>query len=245
MLTTASGLTLYRFTQDPTGKSACTGVCAKVWPPLTAAKGDHVQGPKGVKGLSVINVGHGRWQVAFHNVALYRFAGDKKKGQAHGQGVANVWFAALKSGIPAGDAAPATSTPQPSSASTPAPAVTPPTPAPTSVDDTGDLTASDSGHDACDLAPGDAAPGDDNDDLTTDERRGRLLTMRAADERVQATPKSVWAIGSHVLSPTRCERSPYVAAMPTIGAFRCWPPMEPKKGASPKVKMPPSAPWSQ
>jgi predicted lipoprotein with Yx(FWY)xxD motif len=131
VLTSASGLTLYRFTQDTKGKSACTAVCAKAWPPLTAAKGAHVEGPKGVKGLSVINVGHGRWQVAFHNVALYRFVGDKKKGQAHGQGLANVWFAALKSGIPAGNAAPATSTPQPSSASTPAPAVTPPTPAPT------------------------------------------------------------------------------------------------------------------
>ena len=66
VLTTASGLTLYRFTQDPVGMSNCTGVCAKIWPPLTAAKGEHVQGPKGVKGLSVINVGHGRWQVAFH-----------------------------------------------------------------------------------------------------------------------------------------------------------------------------------
>jgi predicted lipoprotein with Yx(FWY)xxD motif len=133
VLTSASGLTLYRFTQDTKGKSVCTGVCAKAWPPLTAAKGAHVHGPKGVKGLSVINVGHGRWQVAFHNVALYRFVGDKEKGQAHGQGLANVWFAALKSGIPAGNAAPATSTstPQPSSASTPPPAVTPPTPAPT------------------------------------------------------------------------------------------------------------------
>ena len=131
VLTTASGLTLYRFTQDPTGKSVCTGVCAKAWPPLTAVKGEHVQGPKGVKGLSVINVGHGRLQVAFHNVALYRFVGDKKKGEVKGQGVANVWFAVMKSGIPAGNAAPETSTPQPSSASTPAPAVTPPTPAPT------------------------------------------------------------------------------------------------------------------
>ena len=75
VLTTASGMTLYRFTQDPKGKSVCTGACAKIWPPLTAAKGEHVQGPKGVKGLSVINVGHGRWQVAFHNVALYRYRG--------------------------------------------------------------------------------------------------------------------------------------------------------------------------
>ena len=136
VLTTASGLTLYRFTQDTKGKSNCTGVCAKAWPPLTAAKGEHVEGPKGVKGLSVINVGHGRWQVAFHSVALYRFVGDKKKGQAHGQGLANVWFAALKSGIPAGNAAPATTTtaagrPAPSIASTPAPAPTSPSSAPT------------------------------------------------------------------------------------------------------------------
>ena len=40
---------------------------------------------KGVKGLSLINVGNGHWQVAFHNVALYRFEGDKKKGQAQGR----------------------------------------------------------------------------------------------------------------------------------------------------------------
>jgi predicted lipoprotein with Yx(FWY)xxD motif len=139
VLTSASGLTLYRFTQDPVGMSVCTGACAKIWPPLTASKGEHVAGPKGVKGLSVINVGHGRWQLAFHNVALYRYAGDTKKGQAHGQGVAHTWFAALKSGIPAAAAAtPSTSTstsPSPapsggSTATTPTPA---PTPAPTPV----------------------------------------------------------------------------------------------------------------
>ncbi len=109
VLTTASGMTLYRFTEDPKGKSVCTGACAKIWPPLTAAKGEHVQGPKGMKGLSVINVGHGHWQVAFHDVALYRFEGDTKKGQAHGQGVGHVWFAVLKSGIPASGAASASS----------------------------------------------------------------------------------------------------------------------------------------
>jgi predicted lipoprotein with Yx(FWY)xxD motif len=149
VLTSASGLTLYRFTQDPAGMSVCTGACAKIWPPLTAAKGEHVQGPKGVKGLSLINVGHGRWQVAFHKVALYRYAGDTKKGQAHGQNVAHEWFAALKSGVPASGAAAATTTTAPTSTSTSqtssgatpapsgstssgqtAPATTPPTPAP-------------------------------------------------------------------------------------------------------------------
>jgi len=110
VLTTASGLTLYRFTEDTPGTSACTGACAKIWPPLLASKGAHVSGPKGVKGLAVMNVGNGHWQVAFHKIPLYRFEGDKKKGQALGQDVGKVWFAALKSGIPASNAAPLTAT---------------------------------------------------------------------------------------------------------------------------------------
>jgi predicted lipoprotein with Yx(FWY)xxD motif len=124
VLTTASGLTLYRFTQDASGTSSCTGVCAKIWPPLLASKGAHVSGPRGVKGLSVINVGNGHFQVAFHKVALYHFSGDMKKGQAHGQSVAGKWFAVLKSGIPATaatGAAPSTST------TAPAPGTTQPT----------------------------------------------------------------------------------------------------------------------
>ena len=36
-----------------------------------------------------------------------------------------------------------------------------------------------------------------------------------------------------------------VAAMPTMGAFRCKPPAEPKNAASPKVKIPPSEATSQ
>jgi predicted lipoprotein with Yx(FWY)xxD motif len=105
VLTTASGLTLYRFADDPKGMATCTGACAKIWPPLLAGKGSHVSGPKGVKGLSLISVANGHWQVAFHDVALYRFEGDKKKGQAQGQNVGKVWFAVLKSGIPAATAA--------------------------------------------------------------------------------------------------------------------------------------------
>ncbi len=111
VLTTASGLTLYRFTEDGTGRSTCTGACAKIWPPLLASKGSHIKGPKGVKGLSLIRVGDGHWQVAFHNVALYRFEGDKKKGQANGQAVGGKWFAVLKSGIPPATASSARSAP--------------------------------------------------------------------------------------------------------------------------------------
>ncbi len=105
VLTTASGLTLYRFTEDTPGTSKCTGACAKIWPPMLASKGAHVSGPRGVKGLAVTKVGNGQFQVTFHKIPLYRFDGDKKKGQANGQNVGNVWFAVLKSGIPATTAA--------------------------------------------------------------------------------------------------------------------------------------------
>ena len=128
VLTTAGGLTLYRFTEDPAGSSVCTGGCATIWPPMFAAKGAHIKGPKGVKGLSLIKVGT-HWQVAFHHVALYRFEGDKKKGQANGQNVGKVWFAAMKSGIPASNAAPLTAS-TPSTPTTAAPS-TPTSQAPT------------------------------------------------------------------------------------------------------------------
>ena len=85
MLTTASGLTLYRFTKDPPGGSTCTGACAKIWPPLLAAKGTHIKGPQGGEG-ALADQGRQRALAGrFHNVALYRFEGDKKKGQAKGR----------------------------------------------------------------------------------------------------------------------------------------------------------------
>ncbi len=126
VLTTSAGLTLYRFTADTPGTATCTGACAKIWPPLLASKGAHISGPRGLKGLSLINVGNGHRQVAFHNVALYRFENDKKKGQALGQGVAGKFFAVLKSGIPATAATGAT----PLTSPTAPPATTPTTQAP-------------------------------------------------------------------------------------------------------------------
>jgi predicted lipoprotein with Yx(FWY)xxD motif len=148
VLTTASGLTLYLFTEDTPGTSKCTGACAKIWPPMLASKAAHVSGPRGVKGLSVMNVGNGRWQVAFHKIPLYRFEGDKKKGQALGQDVGKVWFAVLKSGIPATMAAAGAvagaGAGAPTSTTAPAPATTQPTMQPTPTTQTHSSTGSNS-----------------------------------------------------------------------------------------------------
>jgi predicted lipoprotein with Yx(FWY)xxD motif len=99
ILTTANGLTLYRYTVDPAGKATCVGACAKVWPPLLLPKGvTHIKAPHGVKGLTAVRVHGGRLQVFFHGHALYRFVSDTKKGQATGQGVEHDWFVALSNG---------------------------------------------------------------------------------------------------------------------------------------------------
>jgi predicted lipoprotein with Yx(FWY)xxD motif len=119
VLTTGAGLTLYYFANDPAGKATCTGACAKIYPPFSAPKGARISAPRGVKGLSLINAGNGRRQVAFDHAALYRFEGDTKKGQAKAEGLVGKWFVALKSGI------------TPGSAPTSAAAVTVPTTTPT------------------------------------------------------------------------------------------------------------------
>ena len=124
VLTTGTGLTLYWFDKDPAGQTTCTGGCAQIYPPYVAATGAHIEGPKGVKGLSLISVGSGHWQVAFDHAPLYQFEGDKKKGQAKAQGAVGLWFVALKSGIKPAAATGASGTSPTSTPTTAAPGST-------------------------------------------------------------------------------------------------------------------------
>jgi predicted lipoprotein with Yx(FWY)xxD motif len=157
ILVDQSGLTLYRYTPDGTGKTTCTGACATAWPPLvlpTAAT--HLTGKDGVttSQLGTITRPGGAKQVTFKGMPLYRFAGDTAAGQTKGQGVAGAWFVVSTSAAPATPAvAPTTTTAAPTTvttappvattvpAATPAPAgpaATPPvmTPAPATTPDT-------------------------------------------------------------------------------------------------------------
>lgn len=99
VLATSTGRTLYRFADGAAETAMCTGVCAKEWPPLLLPKGDtKLKAPRGVKGFSLQRVARGRTQVSFRHEALFRFAGDTKKGQAKGQGIENLWYAVLSDG---------------------------------------------------------------------------------------------------------------------------------------------------
>ena len=107
ILTTADGVTLYLFTPDAGGKSACTGGCAQAWPPLV---GPGTPGPGLDAGdFSTIKRDDGSEQITFYGHPLYKFASDNKPGDTNGQGSGGKWFAVDTGGNAAGaTTAPAT-----------------------------------------------------------------------------------------------------------------------------------------
>lgn len=93
VLTDAKGFSLYFFTPDTAGTVACTGACAKVWPPLMATSST-LASDHGLPGkLGVINGPNGM-QVTYNSHPLYTFAHDMAPGQANGEGLLGKWFVA-------------------------------------------------------------------------------------------------------------------------------------------------------
>jgi predicted lipoprotein with Yx(FWY)xxD motif len=96
ILVTGSGMTLYRYTPDGTGKPTCTGGCASAWPPLLLpANQPAAKASAGVTGIGSV-ASHGHRQVTYHHMPLYTYAGDKAAGQVNGQGIGGVWFVIKK-----------------------------------------------------------------------------------------------------------------------------------------------------
>ena len=101
VLVDGKGMTLYMFTKDSDGKSACSGPCASTWAALTvtgapgAGKGiDHGD-------LGTIKRDDGATQVTYYGHPLYRYGPDNKPGDVNGHGVGGVWFAVRADGTPA------------------------------------------------------------------------------------------------------------------------------------------------
>ena len=85
----AQGRTLYRFTAEAQGVPVCTGACVGTWPPavVTAASGL----PRHV--ATVRRPDDGKLQLTYDGHPLYRYAGDRAKADANGEGVGGQWFA--------------------------------------------------------------------------------------------------------------------------------------------------------
>jgi len=81
LLVNSGGMTLYVFSKDPPGASACNGACAANWPPATASKDAAAAG-----GFSIVTRDDGALQWAFMGRPLYTWIKDRKPGDTTGDG---------------------------------------------------------------------------------------------------------------------------------------------------------------
>ena len=86
ILVNSRGHTLYLFAKDKNGKSACSGSCAKFWPPLLS-QGKPTAGA-GVKPslIGTTRRSNGSRQVTYNKHPLYTFSLDTRAGQTKGEG---------------------------------------------------------------------------------------------------------------------------------------------------------------
>jgi predicted lipoprotein with Yx(FWY)xxD motif len=89
VLVDSKGMTVYTFDKDTanSGKSACTGGCAKNWPAVQA--GDAMPAAP----YSVVTRDDGTKQLAYKGKPLYTFGKDKKPGDKAGDKAMNAWHA--------------------------------------------------------------------------------------------------------------------------------------------------------
>jgi len=94
IFTNAQGLTLYYFAPDTVAKTACTGGCAKTWPPLVFTGSGTPTSATSLPGtLSVLNGANGA-QVEYSGYLLYTYSGDSAPGQTKGEGLFGKWYVA-------------------------------------------------------------------------------------------------------------------------------------------------------
>jgi predicted lipoprotein with Yx(FWY)xxD motif len=90
----AQGRTLYRFTAEAEGLPVCTGACLGTWLPALASTASGL--PQHV--ATVRRPDGGRLQLTYDGHPLYRYAGDRSKADAKGEGVGGQWYAVKAKG---------------------------------------------------------------------------------------------------------------------------------------------------
>jgi len=88
VLATPSGATVYTFDKDTagSGKSACNGPCAQLWPPVAAQASDAASGD-----WSIVTRDDGSRQWAYKGAPIYTFSKDAKPGDTAGDKFKDVW----------------------------------------------------------------------------------------------------------------------------------------------------------
>ncbi|MCC7445997.1 MAG: hypothetical protein IT324_01210 [Anaerolineae bacterium] len=88
-----NGMTLYSFTRDPLGESACYDKCAENWPPLLVEAADKITVDEDIPGkVGTTTRKDGKLQVTYNGIPLYYWAKDKQAGDTTGHRVGRVWW---------------------------------------------------------------------------------------------------------------------------------------------------------
>jgi predicted lipoprotein with Yx(FWY)xxD motif len=88
VLVSSSGMSVYTFDKDSDGKSACSGQCVKLWPPVT------VSSTPTTKPWSAIKRDDGSMQLTYNGKPLYLYSGDHKPGDRNGDNFKDIWHLA-------------------------------------------------------------------------------------------------------------------------------------------------------
>ncbi len=92
-LVDSEGMTLYMFTNDSPGESACYDQCAENWPPLLVGEDERPSLADGIPGsVGIVTRADGGRQVAYNGMPLYYWVQDAASGDTTGQGVGDVWY---------------------------------------------------------------------------------------------------------------------------------------------------------
>lgn len=91
IVTDAKGMTLYTFDKDTKNVSNCTGQCLVNWPPFVVSGQAQSSLPAN---LGTFKKPDGSMQYTWKGMPLYYYIGDKKAGDATGDGVGGVWHVA-------------------------------------------------------------------------------------------------------------------------------------------------------
>jgi predicted lipoprotein with Yx(FWY)xxD motif len=86
-----AGKTLYWFTKDSPGTSACAGPCVEKWPLFDCANPEVGPGLTAAE-FKTITREDGKNQSTFRGYPLYYWMGDDAAGDTNGQGINGVWF---------------------------------------------------------------------------------------------------------------------------------------------------------
>ncbi|GLX08140.1 MULTISPECIES: hypothetical protein [Microbispora] len=101
VLVGVDGRTVYLFTKDKGGASACTQACAAAWPPVLTAGAPQAGTGVHANLLGTLHREDGTTQVTYNKHPLYYYAKDQKAGDVLGQGLKDFggeWYAVTPEG---------------------------------------------------------------------------------------------------------------------------------------------------